>query len=147
MRHTLHRYSTNDGKGSHMITLNDLGHVIKMFHYHSTQVDSFELRFWVFNNDLIADTPEHFREDLVYIDCANLLKTLRFEYDRMGYIRNREHQPVSQDIGAILGEARDHVLASKGKDLVNVLQMFQRNATEDLIGERELRKVLYEYLA
>ena len=35
----------------------------------------------------------------------------------------------------------------KAKQLIEVLQIFQRNAIDGLIGERELRKVLYQYLA
>ena len=31
--------------------------------------------------------------------------------------------------------------------MVEVLQIFQRNALDGLIGERELRKVLYQYLS
>ena len=108
----MHRFSTSDGKGNHIITLNDLGQVIKMFHYHGTLVDTLELRFWVFNNDLIASTPEYFREDLVYIDCANLIKALLFEYDRIGYIKNKEsHTSFHKNtMKGILGEVIDHVL-------------------------------------
>jgi hypothetical protein len=39
------------------------------------------------------------------------------------------------------------VLRRKANDLTRVFKIFQRNATDDLIGERELRKILYEYLS
>ena len=59
LRHTLHRLGTGDGKGGYIITLHKLAEAIKMFHYNCTQIDKHELRFWVFNNDMIVDTPAY----------------------------------------------------------------------------------------
>ena len=57
MRHTLHKFGVGDGDGKIMITLDNLVKVIKMFHYNCTQVDSNELRFWIFNSKVIVDAP------------------------------------------------------------------------------------------
>ena len=74
MRHTLHRFGVGDGNGKIMITLKNLMAVIKMFHYNCSQVDQNELRFWVLNNQLIIDAPQHFREDVIFLDTGKLLK-------------------------------------------------------------------------
>ena len=36
LRHTLHRMGSGDGKGGHIITLNRLSDVIRLFHYNCT---------------------------------------------------------------------------------------------------------------
>ncbi len=60
-----------------MITLTHLQDVMALFHYRCTTIDINELRFWVFNNDLIIDAPKQYREDLVFIDTAKLIKCLK----------------------------------------------------------------------
>ena len=76
MRHTLHQYGQDDGKGNKMISLEALSLVIKLFHYQMTEVDSYELSTWVFNNNLIINAPEHFREEIVFLDIAKIIKCL-----------------------------------------------------------------------
>ena len=39
------------------------------------------------------------------------------------------------------------ILGQKASDLISVLKIFQRNSDDGYIGERELRKVLFEYLS
>ena len=63
LRHTMHRLGTGDGKGGHLISMNNLVEVIKLFHYNCTHIDKTELRFWVFNNDLVVENLEHHRDD------------------------------------------------------------------------------------
>ena len=147
MRHTLHRFGVGDGNGNIMITLENLIKVIKMFHYNCTQVDQNELRFWVLNNRLIVDAPQHFREDVIFLDTKKIIKCLKFEYRAMGFIGSSKSKTHANTMGEIYEDARDHLLLRKCEDLVNVLEIFKRNALKDMIGERELRKVLYEYLA
>ena len=43
-------------------------------------------------------------------------------------------------------DIKDHVLGTKMDSLIEVLRIFERNNPEGLIGERELRRVLNEYL-
>jgi len=50
-------------------------------------------------------------------------------------------------MNGIQEEARDLILQRKANDLCHVLAIFKRNAIDDLIGERELRKILFEYLS
>lgn len=64
----------------------------------------------------------------------------------MGYSRSRTANPSSKTLLDIGRETRDHVLREKGQNLINVLKVCQRNAHDDLIGERELRKLLFDYL-
>ena len=63
-----------------MITLEALVLVIKLFHYQCTEVDSYELSSWVFNNGLIVDAPEHFREEIIFLDIEKILICLNKEY-------------------------------------------------------------------
>lgn len=85
MRHTLHQFGVGDGQGNIMIALHDLVHVIKLFHYNCTQIDRNELRFWVFNNGLIIDAPQHFREDVIFLDTVKVIQCLKDEYRAMGF--------------------------------------------------------------
>ena len=66
-----------------------------MFHYNCTIVDTNELRFWVFNNDLIVNAPAQYREDLVFIDSGKLIKCLKKEYINMGFIPSQKISPGS----------------------------------------------------
>ena len=50
-------------------------------------------------------------------------------------------------MNSIQEEARDLILKRKAPDLTHALRIFQHNATDDWIGERELRKLLYDYLS
>ena len=68
-----------------MITLEALVQVIKLFHYQCTEVDSYELSTWVFNNGLIMNAPEHFREEIIFLDIEKILECLSKEYQRMGF--------------------------------------------------------------
>ena len=108
-----------------MITLSDLSEVLKLFHYRASEVDSIELRFWIFNNDLISPTPKFFREDLVYIDSDKLIQTLKQEYLNMGFVSTQyKANEGARGMSGIHQEARDHILTSKGNDLLNVLRIF-----------------------
>ena len=84
MRHSLHRFGTMDGCDKHLITLEEIFQLLRMFHYRCTQVDYNELRFWVLNRNLIADAPEYYREDYVYIDSEKLMEELKTEYQFLG---------------------------------------------------------------
>ena len=73
-----------DGGDGHLVTLEELFDLLKMFHYRCTTADYNELRFWVFNMNLIADAPEYYREDFVYIDSEKLMEALKTEYEFLG---------------------------------------------------------------
>lgn len=47
-----------------------------MFRYSCTTIDENELRFWVLNHNLISDTPEFYREEVVFIDAKKLVEEL-----------------------------------------------------------------------
>ena len=65
--------------------MKNLINVIKMFHYQCSQVDQQELRFWIFNNDLIVDNPKYFKEDEIFLDTQKIIDCLKQEYLRLGF--------------------------------------------------------------
>lgn len=118
-----------------------------MFHYKCSQVDKSELRFWVFNNDLIVDSPKYFQEDQIFLDSAKVIECLKQEYLKMGFVTRQKAPDSSHSMSGIQAEARNVILSQKAADLMAVLDIFKRNSADGFIGERELRKILFEYLS
>ena len=77
MKNTLNRFSKNDFHGGRILMTNDVMMALNMFGYNCRTVDSNELRWWVFNNNLIVDkVPECYNQDGIYIDVDKLVTAL-----------------------------------------------------------------------
>ena len=76
MRQTIRKFSVGDGKGGSIIELRQIIGILKMFRYNCTTIDENELRFWVLNHNLISETPEFYREEVVFIDAKKLVDEL-----------------------------------------------------------------------
>lgn len=117
-----------------------------MFRYSCTTIDENELRFWVLNHNLISDTPEFYREEVVFIDTKKLVDELVAQYSRLGLMPRKEPDDKDKELNVVYQNVKDHILGTKIDNLIEVLHIFKRNSSEGLIGERELRRVLTEYL-
>lgn len=52
--------------------------MLTLYKYHCSLVDCNELKFYLFNHDLISLTKEsHLKKDTFYIHCRQLVETLK----------------------------------------------------------------------
>lgn len=116
-----------------------------MFRYYCTKIDENELRVWIFNHGLIAETPEFYRQEVIFINSLKLVNVLVMQYVKLGLTIQKGPGDAAK-LPIVYKEIKDHVLGTKIDRLIDVLYIFKSNNGEGLIGERELRRVLFEYL-
>ena len=58
----------------------------------------------------------------------------------------KEPDGKDKELNVVYQNVKDHILGTKIDNLIEVFHIFKRNSPEGLIGERELRRVLTEYL-
>ena len=145
MKQVVRKFSVGDGNKGYIIEFKQIVYVLEHFRYVCTQHDQDELRFWILNHDLIAKTPEFYRKEVVFIDARKFVKALVDQYSTLG-LTVRKTDKNEKSLGLVYQDIKDHVLGNKLDQMVEVLQIFKRHNAEGLIGERELRRVLFEYL-
>ena len=108
--------------------------------------DQNELRIWILNKDLISKTPQYYRQETIFINTWDLVEALIQNYSKVG-LSSEPGQGPERSIQLVYADIKDHVLGVKLDRLIEVLKTFKRhNSDEGLIGERELRRVLRDYL-
>lgn len=88
LKHTLEKNSAIDDKDSKIKILKYLGVLIefealveslKKFQYVCSKEDKNELRVWLYNNNLFAQTPKYYKVDTIFIDVEHFLSCMKQE--------------------------------------------------------------------
>jgi hypothetical protein len=51
--------------------------IMSMFKFNCTIEDEKDLRYWLFNKEVITTTPKFHMEDRLYLHCNSLIKALK----------------------------------------------------------------------
>ena len=64
---------------SDVIEFQSLVQIMSMFKFNCTIEDENDLRFWLYNKDVLTKTPKFYIQDRLYLDCDKLIEKLREE--------------------------------------------------------------------
>ena len=111
MQQTIKRFSVGDGKEGSLIELKDLVQVIRLFGFICSKYDLDELRWWIFNQCLIAQTPQFFRQETILVDAAKLMQKLISEAQK----GESPHVGMKgeKSLPLVYNDVVDHILTSK----------------------------------
>jgi len=81
--HTLEMSSFVDDSNHVLIDFDALVNVMLKFQYICSQEDRNELRVWLFNHDLFANTPKYYDKNTIFINLDTLIDILKKEVSEL----------------------------------------------------------------
>eukprot|EP00347_Sterkiella_histriomuscorum_P022899 403336739 len=141
-QHTVEKNAVLDENDRALIEFDQLVLVIQKFQYICNSEDRGELRIWLYNNGLFAQTPKYFDPQTIYIDIKNLIQCLR---DLVSLVtQKRNSQTMDKTLPSIYNSLRQSILDNEINKAIEALKVFK---IDEEIGERELRKILNQCLS
>lgn len=72
------RFSIGYGDEDDVIEFNSFIDMLTVYKYYCSNVDCNELKFWMFNHQLISlSNYNHLKRDTFYINCSSLIQTIK----------------------------------------------------------------------
>lgn len=79
------------------------------------------------------------------MDVKKIIKAIKLEAAELGFTVQHADDNL-QPLAQVYSDIGEHLIETAVNEAISVLQIFNRNSFEKLIGEMDLRRVLTQYL-